>query len=161
MGGNLNFVTATYASAGTKLEFSAPCSLPHLLHGRRVWLCLNMMLWRGHGELLFPQSRWNTVYGSTVAQTWAFNTCKHYTQLWLQGKGFHDAFLVFWHSSNHLYAYWGWGRGVWVRSRCFGKSCLCSWASLTPAGRECWGMGQPCNLSSCSGLLLLENNVLL
>lgn len=24
------------ASAGTKWEFSAPCSLPHLLHGRSV-----------------------------------------------------------------------------------------------------------------------------
>lgn len=134
MGGNLNFVTSTYASAGTKLEFSAPCSLPHLLHGRRVWLCLNMMLWWGHGELLFPRSRWNTVYRSTVAQTWALNTCKH-------GYRGRVSMMHSWSSDIVPTIYMhteveagesGSGAGV------LGKA-----ASLTPAGRGCRGVGLP------------------
>lgn len=65
-----------------------------------------------------PAPRWNTVYGSAVAQTWDPNTRKCYTQLRLQRKGFHDAFLVLWHSCGDLYACWGeagefgWAAGV-------------------------------------------------
>lgn len=137
------WILSLTASAGTKREFSAPRSLPHLLHGSRVWLCLNMMLWQGHSELLFPCSRWNTVYGNALAQTWALHTCKRYIQPWLQGKGFRDAFLLFWHSCSNLYACWGWGGGVWGSSRCLGKSCFLSHTCPSPAQSGWCGMGLP------------------